>query len=299
MSSVPHLVQYQGSKRNLAAKILDYIPTKCNRIIEPFAGTAAITMACAVNHLADKYIINDLNKPLVGLLELVVNNPSYVARKYGEIWNEQIDRSVEHYYEIREKFNKTQDPVLFLYLLARCVKGSVRYNSEGMFNQSPDKRRKGTAPQKMENNIFSISYILKGKTEFYSNDYKILLKKALPGDIVYMDPPYQGVCGDRDSRYFAGINHNEFVEELNKLNKRGISFIVSYDGKLGEKSYGKEIPKEIGLEHVFLNAGRSSQATLLGKSDLTIESLYITKDLVNVVEKIKKENRSELFERVS
>ncbi|MCK9170351.1 MAG: DNA adenine methylase [Treponema sp.] len=299
MSSIPHLVQYQGSKRNLAGKILDYIPNKCDRIIEPFAGTAAITMACATHHIADKYIINDLNKPLIELLNLVVNEPKYVSSAYTKTWNGQTADSISHYYKVREEFNQTKDPVLFLYLLARCVKGAVRYNSEGMFNQSPDKRRRGTAPKTMEKNIHSISYILKGKIDFYSEDYKILLQKTQPGDIVYMDPPYQGVCGDRDSRYFAGISHCEFVEELRNLHNRGISFIVSYDGKLGKKSYGKELPKDIGLEHVFLNAGRSSQATLLGKKDETIESLYVTRDLIEVVEKIEKENQNELFERVS
>jgi len=32
---------------------------------------------------------------------------------------------------------------MLLYLLDRCVKGAVRYNKEGWFNQSPDKRRLG------------------------------------------------------------------------------------------------------------------------------------------------------------
>lgn len=43
--SVPHIVQYQGSKRNLAPQILPYFPQRFNRLIEPFAGMAAITIA--------------------------------------------------------------------------------------------------------------------------------------------------------------------------------------------------------------------------------------------------------------
>lgn len=277
---VPHLVQYQGSKRNLASEILKYMPTHFNRLIEPFSGTAAITMACASKKLAKEYIINDLNKPLIDLLRIVVEQPEFSSKRYEEIWNEQHSNSIEHYYQTREKFNLTKDPIMFLYLLARCVKGAVRYNSDGLFNQSPDKRRNGTNPKLMRKNIFDISGILKEKSKFYSLDYKTILEIALPGDIVYMDPPYQGVCGERDSRYFSGIEHNEFVLELEKLIKRGISFIVSYDGKCGEKAYGEEIPIDLGLEHIHLNAGRSSQATLLGKNSITFESLYITKDLL-------------------
>ena len=302
MGFVPHLVQYQGSKRNLASKILKYIPSNSNTIIEPFSGTAAITLACSYNNKGTRYIVNDLNKPLSQLLKLVVENPEYVSTKYEEIWNGQLtEDSISHYYKVREQFNKNNDPVLFLYLLARCVKGSVRYNSEGKFNQSPDKRRHGTKPETMTKNIVSVSKLLKQKTTIKSCDYKDILQGANKGDLIYMDPPYQGVCGDKDSRYFAGINHDEFIEELKKLSQKNVSFIVSYDGKLGNKSYGKEIPSNTGVQHIYLDAGISSQSTLLGKQEKTIESLYISNDLVEIYNYnlCKREDDDELLKRVS
>jgi len=300
LKKVPHLVQYQGSKRNLAPKILNFFPNTFGRLIEPFAGSAAITIACASNKKTEHFILNDLNKPLVDLLKTVIETPEYATKYYKEIWTSQQYDSIEHYYQIREKFNLSKDPICFLYLLARCVKGSVRYNSEGLFNQSPDKRRKGTSPPQMEKNIYNISSLLKGKVEFYSLDYKIICNMALPGDIIYMDPPYQGVCGERDSRYFSGIEHDEFIEELEKLIKRGISFLVSYDGKCGNKIYGNGIPIKTGIKHIELNAGRSSQSTLLGKNETTYESLYVSKDLYqnnNIL--YKKQEENELFKRVS
>jgi DNA adenine methylase len=300
MKKIPHLVQYQGSKRNLASKILNFMPNTFGRLIEPFAGSAAITIACASENRSEHFLVNDLNKPLIDLLKLVIEEPEYTSKKYKEIWIEQNYDSIEHYYQIREKFNLTKDPICFLYLLARCVKGSVRYNSEGLFNQSPDKRRKGTSPSQMEKNIYDISSLLKGKITYYSLDYKDIFNIASPGDIIYMDPPYQGVCGERDSRYFSGIEHEEFVEELKKLINRRISFLVSYDGKCGNKIYGNEIPIKIGIKHIELNAGRSSQSTLLGKNEITYESLYISNDLYQtkyIFYKGWKEN--ELFTRIS
>ena len=300
MRKIPHLVQYQGSKRNLASEILKYLPNSFGRLIEPFAGSAAITIACASESKADEYIINDLNKPLIELLKLVIEKPEYTAKKYREIWTGQEKDSIEHYYQIREKFNLMKDPICFLYLLARCVKGSVRYNNEGLFNQSPDKRRKGTSPSQMEKNIYDISSLLKGKKiDFFSLDYKDIFLMALPGDVIYMDPPYQGVCGESDSRYFSGIEHDEFVEELEKLVKRSISFIVSYDGKCGNKEYGKKIPINKSIKHIILSAGRSSQATLLGKNEITYESLYISNDLYKVYNIYKGKNDDGLFARVS
>ena len=136
-----HPIQYQGSKRGLAPIILKYFPRHVRRIVEPFAGSAAISIVCAARSHADSYWINDLNKPLADLLALIINHPKDIANSYERIWNDQHLDTLEHYYRVREDFNRSHDPRLFLYLLARCVKGSVRYNSEGLFNQSPDKRR--------------------------------------------------------------------------------------------------------------------------------------------------------------
>ena len=47
MKALPHPIQYQGSKRNLAPIILRYFPKGINRLVEPFAGSAAISVAAA------------------------------------------------------------------------------------------------------------------------------------------------------------------------------------------------------------------------------------------------------------
>ena len=281
MKTIPHPIQYQGSKRNLASVILRYIPKDVNCLIEPFSGSAAISIAVAARQMAKSYLINDLNKPLAELLRLIVEFPIETASFYEGVWNEQHSDSIEHYYKVRENFNRTQDPCLFLYLLARCVKGSVRYNSEGMFNQSPDKRRYGTQPKTMRTNIFGVSNLLKGKTEFSSLDYRDVLDKAKITDLVYMDPPYQGVCGERDSRYFSGIYHGDFVSSLAKLNSRAIPYIVSYDGRRGNRTFGEPLPASLDLTRFELEAGRSSQATLLGRNEVTYESLYISRALTD------------------
>lgn len=277
---VPHIVQYQGSKRILAPQILRYMPRRFERLVEPFAGMAAITIAASRQERANEYVINDLNEPLVKVLQSAIETPSELLTEYSNVWGEQFTferGSVEHYYSVRDDFNNGyQSAANMLYLLARCVKGSVRYGSNGKFNQSPDKRRAGTSPKTLKPNIYAISYYLKGRTEFHSRDYRELLEMARPGDIVYMDPPYQGVSNVRDSRYLSGIDFGEFVEAIDRLNRRGVDFLISYDGKCGEKEYGAELPAELGLQKVLLKAGLSSQSILLGKKEVTYEALYIS-----------------------
>jgi DNA adenine methylase len=235
----------------------------------------------ASNHVASEFWLNDLNEPLVQLLELIIENPQEIITAYTEIWHGQHHDSVTHYFETREKFNLTNDPRLFLYLLARCVKGAVRYNSAGLFNQSPDKRRNGAHPDKMSKNIEGVSILLKGRCHFTSLDYQEVLVGASKNDFIYMDPPYQGVCGQKDSRYFSGISFDDFVLSLEQLNRRGIAFAISYDGKRGDKTFGTPLPKELGLQRIEIEVGRSSQATLLGRTEITTESLYLSPNLAN------------------
>ncbi|MBD2592849.1 DNA adenine methylase [Nostoc spongiaeforme FACHB-130] len=279
MANLPHFIQYQGSKRNLAKHILSFLPKKINRLVEPFAGTGAISVATSANRIAHSFWLNDLNKPLIELLELAIENPNEIADFYSELWNEQHTDSIAHYFEVRTQFNKTNDPKLFLYLLARCVKGSVRYNSEGLFNQSPDKRRKGTRPETMKKNIAGVSSLLKGRCKFTSFDYREVLEQIQDSDFIYIDPPYQGVCGKRDSRYLSGIDFDDFVLAIEQLNRKGAVFAISYDGKLGDKTFGKVLPLSLSLERIEIEVGRSSQSTLLGKKETTVESLYLSPSL--------------------
>jgi DNA adenine methylase len=93
MTRLPHPVQYQGSKRSLAADILRFIPSKIDRLVEPFAGTSAISIATSYNRISQSFWLNDLNKPLVELLELIIENPGEIISAYEDIWNNGTDLS--------------------------------------------------------------------------------------------------------------------------------------------------------------------------------------------------------------
>ncbi len=276
---VPHPIPYQGSKRNIARKILRFFPHAIHTLHEPFAGSAAVSLAAAARGRARDYWLNDLNKPLMDLWRVIIDEPETIAGQYEDLWLEQHGDPRGYYDKIRDAFNVTGRPDYFLYLLARCVKASVRYNADGEFNQSPDNRRRGARPETMRDMIMGASHLLKGKTKITSRNYRDILHSVSADDLVYMDPPYQGVCGNRDTRYLAGVQFCEFVETLKELNEREIRYIVSYDGRTGGKVHGKPLPSVLDLTHVEINVGRSSQATLLGRDDVTVESLYLSPSL--------------------
>lgn len=137
-NAAPHLVQYQGSKRGLAKQIINYMPGRFSKLVEPFSGVASISIAVALNNKSGMFHINDINTPLVNMLKDAVENPHKLLKEYSSIWNGQFsykDGHIQHFYAIREQFNNGQQtPANMLYLLARCVKGSIRYGKNGKFN---------------------------------------------------------------------------------------------------------------------------------------------------------------------
>ena len=285
--NVPLPFQYQGSKRNLAPRILDYLPRRMSRLVEPFAGSGAVSLACAARGRSGEYWLNDANRPLSELLSLIVNRPEEVAGFYQSVWRDRDADHLEHYHAIRAGFNRTGDPRLLLYLLARCVKSAVRYNGQGHFNQSPDKRRLGTSPERMRANITAVSMLLRGKSLFTSHDFRAVFSSIRRDDVVYMDPPYQGVCGTRDHRYSSGVMFDDFVAGLDDLGRKGVRYLISYDGRSGDRTYGKTLPRHLNLTLVEIVAGRSSQATLLGQNSITVESLYVSEPLADELDSMK------------
>jgi len=274
--SIPHPIPYQGSKRSIARTILEHFGDDAGRLIEPFAGSAAVALAAAYHGKAQRFLLNDINHPLMELWNRIIDHPGEIADAYEKLWMEQSGREREHYDIVRDTFNRTHRPDCLLYLLARCVKASVRYNSNGEFNQSPDNRRKGARPGTMRTHIAGASQLLRGRTVIRSMNYLEILEGARTTDVVYMDPPSQAVSGKRDQRYIKGVLVQEFVDALHDLNRRDIPYLVSYDGRTGNKIHGEPLPHSLELTRVEIDAGRSTQATLLGKESNTVESLYIS-----------------------
>lgn len=280
---LPQPIPYQGSKRQIAPEILRHFPLKIHRLVEPFAGSAAISIAVASQKRSSQFWLNDAHAPLIDLWRRIIDSPEDLSRGYEKLWHEQAGRERAFFNEVRHRFNKCHNSADFLYLLARCVKAAIRYNSHGEFNNTPDNRRKGARPAEMRRRIEHASQLLRSRTLLTSFDYRAILEECDNRDLVYMDPPYQGVCGNRDQRYLPSIDHSEFCDALDMLNKREIMFAVSYDGRTGEKAFGEPLPVSLGLTHMEIKAGRSTQATLLGREEITYEGFYLSPALANAV----------------
>ena len=268
---------YQGSKRRIARHVLERLPDRVDRVVEPFAGSAAISVHAVANLRAERVWLNDAHEPLMRLWDEILRNPSGLALGYARLWRPRPVDGDKDYYTARDRFNELHDPADLLYVLARCAKAAVRYNGSGMFNNSPDKRRRGARPEEMRRRLLAVHGLLAGRTRLTSWGYEKVLRECTPADLVYMDPPYQGTCGRRDRRYWGEFSHSGLCDELEKLDRRHVPFVLSYDGRLGCRTYGQDLPESLGLRRIVIRAGRSAQSTLLGRADDTYESLYLSR----------------------
>ncbi len=292
MKKAPHVIPYQGSKRKLAEDILSYMDFEIDTLYEPFVGSGAITLAAAANQKAKKFVVADKLEPLAELWKLIVGDPERLTEEYSKLWNEQLSDPAAYYKKVRDDYNQTKSPSDLLYLVARCVKNAVRFNGSGEFNQGPDNRRLGLKPDKLKREAALMSKLLKDRIKIFGGDFRDAIANATSNDLVYMDPPWQGTSGKRDPRYAYLLNIDELIQELDSLNKRNVPYMLSFDGTCGDRTYGTELPESLQLKKVGLNAGRSSQATLLGRDDVTIESLYLSPALVAKTKTVSHEKKS-------
>lgn len=279
MKGLPHPIPYQGSKRKLAPIIATYLPRRIATFYEPFAGSAAMTIYAAFHRRASRFVVADSLTPMVTLLRSIVEEPEATAEQYHALWECQKKATHSIFNDVRARYNTKRNPVDLLYLICRCVKNSVRFSSSGHFTQSVDRRRLGMRPEKMRRAVHGVSAILRGRIDFRIGDWLETSSDACPDDFVYMDPPYLGTSIGRDKRYHQQLMPQKLVAGLHELRQRSVPFALSYDGMTGGREYGAPLPNELGLTRLLLHAGVSSQSTLSGRNEETIESLYVTPGL--------------------
>ena len=245
-----------------------------------------MSIYAAYHRRACNFVVADSLEPMVSLLRSIVERPELTVARYRAVWEGHGTRGPAYFNEVRDRYNNSRDHIDLLYLICRCVKNAVRFNRDGRFTQSVDKRRLGMRPDKMSCAVFGVSSILQGRVQFRVGDWRETSADAGPGDFVYMDPPYLGTSIGRDKRYHQQLPQEDLVAGLEDFRKRDVPFALSYDGMTGGREYGPPLPKKLGLTRLLLHAGTSSQSTLSGRYEQTVESLYVTPGLSKSVSAI-------------
>ena len=270
-TSFQPIIKWSGSKRKIASDILSLAPKNYKTYYEPFVGGGSMLYMID----AKKRIASDINKPLIDLWNLIKNDPDHLLNTYKTYWqllnDENNPNSYQTFYNIREEFNSTYKPEDLFFLSRTCVNGLIRFNKKGEFNNSLHYTRKGINPDKLEKILQSWNERIKDVNFLHLNYYDILslVKK---GDFLYLDPPYFNTKG----MYYGSINADMFLSFLEKLNQKGVMFILSFDGKTCAKDYTFDLPKELYIRHQYIYTGKSTFKKVIDKTSNHVhESIYM------------------------
>lgn len=174
------LFPWTGNKRRLVRTIVG--DTKPSRIIEPFAGSAALFF--------DKElpgVLIDTNRHLMSIYEDLRNEPDDLHKRL--LQHVRTD-SATHYYETRYLLNRGQIRIgvgaAALYLIKAGRNGLWRVDQSGHLNTPY-----GHRPH-LPINVHQLRRAgeLLSKATLLHGDWSNVVDFAVPGDLVYFDPPY-------------------------------------------------------------------------------------------------------------
>jgi DNA adenine methylase len=138
-----------------------------------------------------------------------------------------LKKGEDHYYELRDRFNKHHSPLDFLFLNRAGFNGMIRFNRKGEFNIPFCRKPQRFAPAyitKIVNQVAWVETLLRRKNfVFKCQDFTKTIMEASSGDIVYCDPPYI----DRHVDYYSGWNESNETALFAAVSKFAGNFILS------------------------------------------------------------------------
>lgn len=224
-------IKIQGKKTKLVPNIIENIKLNNNTIwIEPFLGSGEVLF----NVNPSKAVVSDNNRLIIDFYQKIQKKEitSELVRCFLEEHGRKLQEiGEEYYYKMRDTFNKTLDPLYFLFLNRSCFNGMIRFNSKNEFNVPFCKKENRFAKAyitKIVNQVKKIEEIILShgnNWEFICCDWKETFNKYKNNKnaFFYFDPPYI----NRYSDYFNKWEEKENDDFFTTIKKNKINFILS------------------------------------------------------------------------
>jgi len=269
-------VKWAGGKRQIIDKLKMYVPDEFDTYYEPFIGGGALLFELSPK----KAVINDSNKELMNVYEVLCNEDSFT--KMCRVLNSyEVKHSEEFYYDIRNKDRnkKTFDRLSnytkaarTIYLNKACFNGLYRVNSKNEFNVPFGKKTKVNTYE--GNNLTIINdYLTSNKIKLLNVDFEESVIDAKKGDFIYFDPPYDSDTSTFNSYTEEGFGKDEqrrLARTYKELDKRGCYVMLSNHNT----SLVKELYKDYNIHIVEAKRNINSNGKKRGKVEEVIITNY-------------------------
>jgi DNA adenine methylase len=219
-------LKWAGGKYRVLDRILPALPEGV-RLIEPFAGSAAVSL----NAGFDLALVADFNADLVNLYRSIKDDTSRFVAEAGALFDGNHNNR-ESFDALRSEFNNSDDPfrrsVIFVYLNRHGFNGLCRYNSKGKFNV-PFGRYTNPGFPRLEIEAFgAASQVM----DFVHTDFLSTMSEARAGDVIYCDPPYVPLSVTSNfTSYAPGAfgfpQQKSLAEKARECARRGVPVVIS------------------------------------------------------------------------
>jgi DNA adenine methylase len=254
-------IKSQGIKTKLVPWVKSIIPDGFEGVwIEPFMGTGAVAFNLAPTHA----LLCDTNPHLINFYSSLAREEitsDIVGSYLAEEGRHLLEKGEDHYYEVRDRFNKHHSPLDFLFLNRAGFNGMIRFNRKGEFN-IPFCRKPQRFAQayitKIVNQVSCLEKLLRTKDfVFKCQDFSVTIKEASSGDLIYCDPPYI----DRHVDYYSGWNESNETNLYKALSDFEGKFILStwHHNDYRENEYIKNLWSKFNIltrEHFYHVGGK-------------------------------------------
>ncbi len=221
-------IKSQGIKTKLVPWIQALVPVVKGRWIEPFLGTGVV----AFNSGFREALLSDLNPYVIGFYQAVKDHAitPVTVRKYlekeGYLLENAPEKGYSHFRAVKDRFNKSHDPLDFLFLSRAGFNGMMRFNRHGDWNipfcQKPERFSRAYIT-KIVNQIHDIGCLIQPGWRFRVESFEKVIPQATAGDIIYCDPPYFG----RHVDYYCGWSEENEKKLFELLSATPARFILS------------------------------------------------------------------------
>lgn len=246
------LLKWVGNKQRFAGELISYFPT-FNTYIEPFIGSGAVLGTLAPK----RAIAGDVFKPLIEIWQTLKSDPAQVIAWYQERHDLIADMGkIEAYKTVLASYNRAANGADLLFLSRTCYGGVVRFRKSDGFMSTPCGPHKPMPPDNFAQRAQMWHERIKG-TAFQHADYREVMDRAQPGDLVYCDPPYV----DSQSILYGAqeFRLSDLFSAIESCKRRGVFVALSIDGtkKSGNNIVRIEPPAGLFQREALVNCGRS------------------------------------------
>ncbi|WCK52828.1 Dam family site-specific DNA-(adenine-N6)-methyltransferase [Aneurinibacillus sp. Ricciae_BoGa-3] len=260
-------LKWAGGKYRLVPSIKNLLPAG-KRLIEPFVGSGALFL----NTQYEEYLLCDANKDLITLYQ-TLQQEGHSFIDYCRSFFTDENNVPERFYELRNLFNMTKDlrlkSAIFLYLNRHGYNGLCRYNNKGLFNAPFGRYKKPYFPLRELRHFYEKSW----SARFYIADFQDSMRQAIPGDVIYCDPPYVPLSSTANFTSYQSRGFNQQQQMLlatlaKELAQRGIPVLISnHETEFTVKAY---TPAQLAYLEVQRNISCNSKNRTKAKEILAL-----------------------------